>query len=52
LNVAVLNLLRGWMARTDRELTRNEQRQLAVRGGISLVWWLTAVSAARMIGYW
>jgi hypothetical protein len=52
LNVAVLHVLPGWRARDTRELSPTEQRQLAVAGGISLVCWLTAVSAGRMIGYW
>jgi len=51
-NVAVLNVTPAWKARGSRELTRGETRQLAVMGGISLLSWLTAVSAGRMIGYW
>jgi hypothetical protein len=51
-NVAVLNLTPAWRARAIREPSRGEQRQLAVIGGISLVSWLTAISAGRMIGYW
>lgn len=52
LNVAVLNLLPAWKARKTRSLELREKRQLALAGGISLACWLTAVSAARMIGYW
>ena len=52
INVAVLNVTPAWQARATRELSRGEQRQLAVLGGISLVSWLTAISAGRMIGYW
>jgi hypothetical protein len=51
-NVGVLNVTPAWKARGLRELTRGETRQLAVMGGISLLSWLTAVSAGRMIGYW
>ncbi len=51
-NVAVLNLLPGWKARKARELSSNEQVQLAVAGGLSLLCWLTAITAGRMIGYW
>ena len=29
-----------------------EQAKLAVMGGTSLVCWLTAITAGRMIGYW
>ena len=52
INVLALNLSPAWKARGTRELSRGERRQLAVMGGISLVCWLTAVSAGRMIGYW
>jgi len=52
INVLILNLLPAWRARGTRELSRAEQRQLAVMGGISMACWLTAVSAGRMIGYW
>jgi hypothetical protein len=52
INALVLRLLPAWKMRGTRELSRAENRQLAVAGGISLVCWLTAVSAGRMIGYW
>ena len=52
INMVALNLSPAWKARGTRELSRGERRQLAVMGGISLVCWLTAVSAGRMIGYW
>jgi hypothetical protein len=29
-----------------------EARRLALMGGVSLVSWVTAVGAGRMIGYW
>jgi hypothetical protein len=51
-NVAVLTSLPSWQAIGHRDLSGQEQRQLAVGGGISLTCWLTAVSAGRMIGYW
>jgi hypothetical protein len=52
LNVAALNCLPAWKARRTRELSSHEQRQLAIAGGISLVCWLTAITAGRMIAYW
>ena len=52
LNVWLLSRASAWRARGTRELSAGEQRQLAVMGGLSLVCWLTAVSAGRMIGYW
>lgn len=52
LNVLALNLSPAWQARGKRSLSLNEDRQLAVMGGLSLVCWLTAVTAGRMIAYW
>jgi hypothetical protein len=50
--VLALNLSPAWQARGKRHLSLNEDRQLAVMGGLSLVCWLTAVTAGRMIAYW
>ena len=52
LNVLVLHFLPGWKERKTRDLSPREQRQLAVVGGVSLAWWLTAITAGRMIAYW
>jgi hypothetical protein len=52
LNVAVLNALPAFKARRQRLLAPSERRQLAIAGGVSLASWLTAIAAARMIGYW
>jgi len=52
LNVVVLNFLPGWKERKTRVLSPQEQSQLAVAGGVSLLCWLTAITAGRMIGYW
>ena len=52
LNVAAVSLMPAWRARRTRALVLRERRYLAVAGGLSLVSWLTAISAARMIGYW
>jgi hypothetical protein len=51
-NVAVLNVLPAWKARNARAPTKRERAQLAAAGGASLVCWVTAVAAGRMIGYW
>jgi hypothetical protein len=50
--VLVLNGSPAWKARGARELSRRENRQLAVMGGVSLACWLTAITAGRMIAYW
>jgi hypothetical protein len=52
LNVMALSALPAWKQHRDRELSSREQSQLAVFGGVSLVCWLTAITAGRMIGYW
>lgn len=52
LNIAVVSRLDAWRSLGTRELTRREHRMLAIAGGTSLVSWLTAVTAGRMIGYW
>ncbi len=52
LNIIVLSSLSAWKERKIRELTSRERSQLAVAGGISLLCWLTAITAGRMIGYW
>ena len=52
LNVGVLKRTSAWRAHRFRELTAGEQRQLAVFGGLSLLCWLTAITAGRMIAYW
>jgi hypothetical protein len=51
-NVAVLQFLPAWKARATRELTPRERRHLAVAGAISLLCWITAITAGRMIAYW
>ena len=52
LNVIILNFLSAWKTHKMRALSTPEQRQLATVGGISLLCWLTAITAGRMIGYW
>jgi hypothetical protein len=52
LNVAALSRLSAWKQHRSRELSPREQKTLTVFGAVSLVCWLTAVSAGRMIGYW
>jgi hypothetical protein len=52
LNVIALSSLPAWKQHKTRELSSREQSKLAVFGGISLLCWLTAITAGRMIGYW
>ena len=52
LNVFVLRASKPWREQRRRKLTRSEQQGLAAAGAISLICWLTAVGAGRLIGYW
>jgi hypothetical protein len=51
-NVAVLHALPAWKERAERSPTEHERLWLAAAGGASLVCWLTALAAGRLIGYW
>ena len=51
-NAVVLRRTTAWRAHATRDLSPSEARRLALMGGVSLVSWLTAVGAGRMIGYW
>ena len=52
LNAAFLQFIPAWREHRIRELTPHEESTLAAFGGISLLCWLTAITAGRMIGYW
>ncbi len=52
INVGIVSRLPAWRAIGKRELSEREARQLAIAGGASLVFWLTALACGRMIGYW
>ena len=52
INVLVLVCRRRGRRAGTRELSRRENRQLAMMGGLSLACWLTAITAGRMIAYW
>ena len=51
-NVAVVRSSSAWRAQYSRDLSPAEQRYLQVLGGISLMCWLTTITAGRMIAYW
>ena len=52
INVLVLEFMPAWRNREARDPSGSEQARLAVAGGASLLCWLSAVAAGRMIGYW
>jgi hypothetical protein len=52
INAVTLRRTAAWKAHATRDPSDSETRRLALMGGVSLVSWLTAVAAGRMIGYW
>jgi len=52
LNAGILHLMPAWKEVDVRAPRPGERRQLAIFGAVSLLSWLTAVTAGRMIGYW
>jgi hypothetical protein len=52
LNVFLLHRSPAWRAHRSRELTLAEQRRLKTGAGLSLFFWLGAITAGRMIAYW
>lgn len=51
-NVAVVTSRPAWKKMGRGDPSPAERRTLAIGGAVSLVAWLTAVGAGRMIGYW
>jgi len=51
-NVWLVHRSPAWAAHKVRDLTRREQMRLAAGAALSLTFWLTAITAGRMIGYW
>src|SRR4051812_28217708 len=51
-NVWLVHRSPAWAAHRVRDLTRPEQTRLAAGAALSLTFWLTAITAGRMIGYW
>jgi hypothetical protein len=52
LNAGLVRKTVAWRAHGHRELNRQDQRVLQLFGAVSLVCWLTAITAGRMIAYW
>jgi hypothetical protein len=52
INVLLIHYSKSWRAHRTRALTRVEERRLAGFGAASLVCWVAAISAGRMIAYW
>lgn len=51
-NVLLQHRSSAWRAHCRRELEPQERRRLAMGGALSLIFWLTAITAGRMIAYW
>jgi hypothetical protein len=52
LNVWLVHRSPAWKAHRVRDLAQDERRHLAFGASLSLLFWLTAITAGRMIGYW
>jgi hypothetical protein len=52
LNILIIHRSTAWKAHGTRELSEQERSTLATMGGTSLLCWLTAITAGRMIAYW
>ena len=52
INLAILHRLPAWKERANPDMGAAKRRQLALAGSASLVCWISAISAARMIAYW
>ncbi len=52
LNVWLVHRSPAWKAHRSRDLLPAERRRLAGGAALSLVFWLTAITSGRMIGYW
>ena len=51
-NIVAVQFLPAWRTRTNEPLGPRQRFALGVVGATSLVSWLGAVAAGRMIGYW
>jgi hypothetical protein len=51
-NVWLVHRTEAWRAHGTRELMASENRRLKTGAVLSLGFWLTAITAGRMIGYW
>ena len=52
LNAAIVRRSSAWRAMSAGELSRRQERGLALMAGLSLACWTAAIAAGRMIGYW
>jgi hypothetical protein len=51
-NAVAIRQSAAWRAIGARDLAPREVRRLAWMGGASLICWIAAIAAGRMIGYW
>lgn len=52
INAAIASRTIAWKRRTENDRTSRERTHLRVVGAVSLLCWISAASAGRMIGYW
>jgi hypothetical protein len=51
-NVLLLHRSAAWQAHRTRAIQPPEHNRMAIHAALSLVLWLTVITAGRMIGYW
>jgi len=51
-NAVAIRRSAAWRALGTRDLAPQEAHRLAWMGGVSLISWIAAIGAGRMIGYW
>ena len=52
INIAIVHNLSAWKQRADPQLGASQRRQLALAGATSLLCWVSAITAARLIAYY
>lgn len=52
INITILHCLPAWKERANPQMGTAQRQQLALAGSASLICWISAISAARLIAYW
>jgi hypothetical protein len=52
INIAILHGLPAWKQRANPQINGAQRKQLVLAGSVSLLCWVSAISAARLIAYW
>lgn len=52
INILLVHRTTAWQGRSHDSFSPQQERRLAVGGGVSLLAWTTALTSGRMLGYW